>query len=265
MPHSCERTLTCDGVSIAYEVTGSGHPVVLVHGLGDDRSLFEPLIARLSEQYRCISLDLRGHGQSGSSADYNPLGLHRDLKAVTDALGITRPFLIGHSLGGVAVTCYAASHGALAVINIDQALEWSSLAALVRPHEAAIMGGQGPAFLMRVIEGIGAGPLNDALRARLQSTRAQLANAVVCGVWQPLFQHDDDQNAQLTAAAVRGIDRPYLALHGAAVTDEYASWLRQHVASADLEVWPAAGHFPHLVEPERFLQRAQAFFDDAST
>ena len=59
------RARTTDGVDIAYRVEGSGPPLVLVHGLGDDQRVYQPLVERLGGHNTCISLDLRGHGSNG--------------------------------------------------------------------------------------------------------------------------------------------------------------------------------------------------------
>ena len=56
-----------------------------------------------------------------------------------------------------------------------------------------------------------------------------------------------------------GITVPYLSLHGDDPGDDYASWLTSHCANATIEVWPDHGHYPHLVDQQRFLDRIDAF------
>jgi len=56
---------TFDGTAtLAVEVDGSGPPVLLVHGITDNRSLFAPLVERLAPRHTVVRFDLRGHGES---------------------------------------------------------------------------------------------------------------------------------------------------------------------------------------------------------
>jgi pimeloyl-ACP methyl ester carboxylesterase len=58
--------------AIAYDRTGSGPPMVFVHGLAyDRRRIWKPAIERLSDAYTCINLDLPGHGESLEAETYD--------------------------------------------------------------------------------------------------------------------------------------------------------------------------------------------------
>lgn len=52
---------------------------------------------------------------------------------------------------------------------------------------------------------------------------------------------------------------PYLSIHGVDPGAEYAHWLADLIPGALVEVWPDLGHYPHLVEPARFVSRLAAF------
>ena len=253
--------LTDDQVEIAFEIHGTGVPVVFVHGLGDDRTLFRSLINGLVDTYRCILLDLRGHGASGNSSDNDPFELHRDIAAVTKQLRIMQPILVGHSLGALAVSTYAARHDALAVVNLDQCLEWSPLTAMVMPYASEVARGEGSRILCKMLEQLGVEALDSDLRFRLRQTRSKLDEAVVRGVWKPLFEREPAMNNALVATALAGLDVPYLSLHGAEVEPDYVDWLRGIVPNAQIEVWPSAGHFLHLADETRFVGRLREFFD----
>ncbi len=66
------RCTTDDDVEISYDRTGEGAPIVFVHGLTDRRSDWLPVIERLAPNFTCITLDLRGHGESGDAARLGP-------------------------------------------------------------------------------------------------------------------------------------------------------------------------------------------------
>ncbi len=94
------------GVRLAADVSGpeDGKPVVFLHGGGQTRGSWGKALSAVAQRgYRGISLDLRGHGESGWSPD-GDYGIERyaeDVGAVVGALG-KPPILVGASLGGLA-------------------------------------------------------------------------------------------------------------------------------------------------------------------
>ena len=59
----------------------------------------------------------------------------------------------------------------------------------------------------------------------------------------------------------RAIRCPYLAIHGIDPGPTYAAWLAGLVPSAVVEVWDGVGHYPQLVDPDRFVSRVETFWD----
>jgi len=123
------QTVNVLGVSHAYELTPPRQApcvLVFVHGWLLSREYWRPLICQLSEDYQCLSYDLRGFGESGAgidpnnssrsllsseplsadaqgedaSASYTPAAYARDLIALLENLDIENAWVIGHSLGG---------------------------------------------------------------------------------------------------------------------------------------------------------------------
>lgn len=91
-----------------FTVTGSGPDLILIHGIGATRQVWDGVIARLSPHFRCIAWDLPGHGVSDIPA--RPLSLDdlvEDLAALQEHLGIASAHLAGHSLGGMIGPAYA--------------------------------------------------------------------------------------------------------------------------------------------------------------
>src|SRR5438093_3374831 len=91
-----------DGWRIAYDDTGGGGPpIILIHGLLMDRTMFDPQVEALRERYRLITPDLRGHGESEHRAEeYTQWDLMEDHIALLDELGIDRAVWGGVSQGG---------------------------------------------------------------------------------------------------------------------------------------------------------------------
>ncbi len=110
---------------------GAGTPVLLVHGFGHNRVVWEKLVRALPAGLRPISVDLRGHADSPwSPAGEYDLGCYAaDLEALTIALGLDRLHVIAHSLGGSIATLFAARTSAriasLTLVDTGPALESS--------------------------------------------------------------------------------------------------------------------------------------------
>jgi 3-oxoadipate enol-lactonase len=96
------------GIEMAYDDEGGGPPVVLLHGYPFNRSIWREQVAGLSANYRIITPDLRGHGET-TVGDTTPTmaEMARDVAALLDELGIERVTLCGLSMGGyVALAFY---------------------------------------------------------------------------------------------------------------------------------------------------------------
>jgi proline iminopeptidase len=88
--------------------------VLLVHGGPGvwDHSYFKPDFAPLAEQAQVVYLDLRGHGRSdwGDAAAWSLEACVDDVRGFCDTVGIARPIVLGHSMGGPIVLLYGARH-----------------------------------------------------------------------------------------------------------------------------------------------------------
>src|SRR5262245_10198695 len=115
--------LVREGVVLAYDDAGSGDPPFLfVHGVACDRSYFAPQVAYFRPGHRTVSVDLRGHGESDSpDQEYTMTGFAADLSWLCEQLNVTRPVVVGHSMGGVVALVLAAHYPDLpaAVIMVD--------------------------------------------------------------------------------------------------------------------------------------------------
>lgn len=88
--------------------------VVLVHGGPGsyDHSYLKPAHARLADHAQVVYVDLRGHGRSdwGDAARWSFEACADDVRALCDALGVERPVVLGHSMGGPVALLYGARH-----------------------------------------------------------------------------------------------------------------------------------------------------------
>lgn len=95
-----EQITSRDGTRIGYERTGSGSPLVLVHGGTADRTRWAPVLPALAEHFTVYAIDRRGRGLSGDADTYALEREFEDVTAVADAIGGPVD-LLGHSFGGV--------------------------------------------------------------------------------------------------------------------------------------------------------------------
>lgn len=92
-----------NGVTLSYQVEGSGEPLVLIHGWALSRREWDGQVEALAEHYTVIRYDRRGFGESTGTPDLT--ADPADLKALLEALGHSRAHLLGHSQGAyVALT-----------------------------------------------------------------------------------------------------------------------------------------------------------------
>src|SRR5215218_8516885 len=77
--------------------TGSGPPIVLIHGIGLDREVWDPLVPLLAHEHEVIAVDLPGFGASAPLAGAPSV---EALAAAVEELGLERPHVAGNSLGG---------------------------------------------------------------------------------------------------------------------------------------------------------------------
>ena len=98
------RVTTASGSAIGYTEQGGGNrtPLVLLHGVGSDKSVWHPQLDHFAGERRTIAFDYPGYGESDAAAD----GTSRDdyaaaILGAMDALGIIQAHLCGLSLGGV--------------------------------------------------------------------------------------------------------------------------------------------------------------------
>ncbi|WP_424537103.1 alpha/beta fold hydrolase [Sphaerisporangium viridialbum] len=116
-------------VTVAYERRGSGEPVVLLHGLGQERKAWDAVAPLLATEHEVIAVDLPGFGQSPDLPPDVPHDLSSvvaELGAVFTALGLERPHVVGHSLGGLIALRLAQAELARSVTALAPAGFWNT-------------------------------------------------------------------------------------------------------------------------------------------
>ncbi len=117
-----------NGIRLHYTRTGGvGRPIVFAHGITDNGRCYTRLAKALEAYYDCVMVDARGHGKSDRpETGYSPRDHAADLAGLIAALGLEKPVIMGHSMGGGNATVLAAEYPELvsAAILEDPAWEW---------------------------------------------------------------------------------------------------------------------------------------------
>lgn len=103
------HTINTNGITLHYTRTGNTGsdarrnrpPIVLAHGFSDDGLCWSPVAQQLEADYDVIMVDARGHGRSDApESGYNATTMATDLAGVINGLGLEKPVVMGHSMGG---------------------------------------------------------------------------------------------------------------------------------------------------------------------
>jgi pimeloyl-ACP methyl ester carboxylesterase len=240
---------SADGVPIVYESRGAGDVALLfVHGWSCNREFWREQVDVFDDDYRVVTLDLGGHGASGTMRDpWRVRGLAADVVAVSDALALERIVLVGHSMGGpVSLEAAHRLHGrVLGVVAVDalQNAEFEFPTEIVdRMLEG--MRADYPGSVERMFSGMASTmqpELKDWVVAQAKQATPEVAVALMA-----------DYSAIDMAALFRGAGVPIRAIN--ATSEQYPTDVEVNRRHADFDVveMDGVGHFLQLERPDEF-------------
>ncbi|MBM3659584.1 MAG: alpha/beta hydrolase [Actinobacteria bacterium] len=243
---------------------------VVLHGFTGHAWQAEATAAVLSDRYRVIAVDQRGHGDSDRAAVYGTVPMVADLMGVLDDLGVAQCALVGHSLGGLVGTCAVGlhperfTHLVLGDIGPEPAPEG---VARIRANAAArhVFTSVDDAFAVQAELSPTADPV--ALRHRVEHNLVPVGDGTLTWKTDPALRDGsapyDNHAADELWAFLAAIDVPILILRGA-LSDILSVPIAERMLAtnprASLVTLPGAGHSiatdaPDLVavEIDRFL------------
>ncbi|MBL8952120.1 MAG: alpha/beta hydrolase [Myxococcaceae bacterium] len=103
------RTLTCAGVETATYSTGSGPALLFLHGNPDTHHAWEPVVERLRDTFTCHAADMPGYGASAPQLEVRFEEQIRWVDELIAGLGLERPHLVAHDVGGTYGLLFAAT------------------------------------------------------------------------------------------------------------------------------------------------------------
>jgi 3-oxoadipate enol-lactonase len=248
-----------DGARLYYEDTGGSGPAMLfLHGAGGNHLSWWQQVPVFAEEYRCVTLDQRGFGQSPDVAGGpGPAALATDALALLDHLEIARAAVIAQSMGGWAAVGAAVRaperFWAIVLANTVGNLTNAEIAA-VRQRLTAVAPPR-PPELWRAV-------LGEAFR-RTQPVRAFLY-AQINGLNAPLPADFRDQLGRLTTPVERyaaaGVPTLFLTSDEDGLTwPELSQKVHEHVPGSRFERVEGAGHSTYFERPDVFNSEVAAF------
>ncbi len=249
----------------ALEDTGSGTPVVMVHGIGGTLSVFEAQVQALGGTMRTIRYDLRGSGRHRAAQAMGVQDWVADLVALLDELGCARIHGVGHSLGTLVLQELAARHPArvasLALLGINRGPSEERRAAM---RERA-----------RQVASGGIGPMINTLMQAGPSAHTRANAPLTMGLLREMLLAQDPQAYAWTCEAMAAASRPQLQawdgplllVAGAddkASPPEISQALAAERPGTRIVVLPECGHWMPIERPAEVARELRAFLAAAA-
>ena len=251
-----------DGFRLYYEDTGGVGPTILfLHGAGGNHLSWWQQVPVFAEEYRCVTVDQRGFGQSPDVAGGpGPAALGSDALALLDHLGISQAALVAQSMGGWAAVGAAVQaperFWAIVLANTVGNLSNAELAALRQKLAAASP--PRPPVLWHAALG--------ATFRKTQPMRSFLY-AEIAGLNAPLPSEFREQLGRLTTPvdryAAAGVPTFFLTSdEDGLIWPELSQKVHEHVPGSRFERVEGAGHSTYFERPDVFNREVGAFLKE---
>jgi pimeloyl-ACP methyl ester carboxylesterase len=264
---------------VAYRCAGEGPAIVLVHGITSTSATWERVMPYLATQYTVIAPDLIGHGRSAKPRGDYSLGAYasgvRDLMV---ALGQESATFVGHSLGGgiVMQLAYQFPERCERLVLVDSGGLGKEVNLLLRaatlPMSEVVLPLLASTRLLDAGRSVGRFLGRFGLHAgtdiaELARGHASLEDPGARAAFVHTLRTIVDPMGQRVSATDRlylAENIPFLLVWGARdpiIPVEHGLAAHELVPSSRLELFEEAGHFPHLDEPQRFLDVLLEFIE----
>jgi 3-oxoadipate enol-lactonase len=234
------------------EESGGGprSPILFLHGVGSDKSVWRPHLAHFGQSRRAVAMDYPGYGESELIAGATRDDFAKAALAALDTLGIDRAHICGLSLGGViAMAMHALAPERCVSLTLADtfAIHPDGEGIFNRSIEASRTLGMRALAEARVDALIGS-EAGDDLRLEVVETMSRIDPAAYAMGAEAVWLADQKERA-------KGIDVPTLVVVGSddrITPPELSASLAELIEGSVLEVIPGAGHLANIEKPEQF-------------
>jgi len=241
-----------DGVQVFYEAAGAGSAVLLSHGYGATSQMWKGQVDALKDEYRVITWDMRGHGQTDSPDDpavYSEAATVDDMAAILREEGVTQAVIGGLSLGGYMSLAFYLKHPEMvrALMLFDTGPGYRNPQARQAWNETAET--RAKAFEERGLAAAGGGAEVRVSQHRSAAGLAKAARGMLAQFDARVIESLADIKAP-TLVLVGAKDQPFLA-----ATD----YMTARIPNATKVVIEDAGHAANIHQPAAFNQAVTDF------
>ena len=258
-----DTLVTVYGAKIHYAEAGNGNPVILIHGLADDATVWDSVIPALSARFRVIALDQIGFGRSDKPLlNYRVSTFVDFLDGFLTELKIERASLVGNSFGGWVAAAFALAHPArVDRLVLCDAVGYAALAQAMDPRALS-------ALRLASREDIQyLGPLTFHDKRFYQDVDLAFKQRVTAGdgytvgrLLDSMIRGDDTLDNRLNV-----INRPTLILWGRddkLIPLTFGERFHQEITNSRLQIIDNCGHMPQVECPDQFVTAVLQFFND---
>ncbi len=245
-----------DGLSIVCEIRGEGDTaLVFLHGWCGDHEYWKHQADVFSADYRVVTLDQAGHGESGKDRKrWSAGGLASDVEAVAKELGLKRVILIGHSMGGPIALLAAkrmtdivvAVVGVDTLQNPDVKMPEETKKAFLEGWEADFKGS-----MRRTLPGLMHEKIDPELKKWLLTRAEEQDPKMAVGLLRDLMDLDTATLLKEAKKPVRCINSggpfPFFTPTAVEINKKYADY--------SAVIINGVGHYPMLEKPAEFNQK----------
>jgi pimeloyl-ACP methyl ester carboxylesterase len=248
---------TVDGIPIHSSITGNGpQTVILVHGWTCDSSSWDFQVPALSKKYRVITLDLPGHGKSGSPKDgkFSVELFARAIEAVRSEAKAEKTVLVGHSMGTPVIINYARLYPqhVAALVFVDGTVNMS-----FKPPAGFTDQFAGPDGLKNreaMIRNMFSPATTPEVQKQILSTMLSAPEATAVGAMKAMFDPvawKDDVFA-----------KPALGFYPSPARNADREYMKVHYPNLEFQEINGVGHFLMMEKPEEFNRLLLQFLDN---
>jgi 3-oxoadipate enol-lactonase/4-carboxymuconolactone decarboxylase len=261
-------TIHANGIEVFYDLAGpEGAPIVVFsNSIGTTLEMWDAQARALSDRYRCLRYDTRGHGRSEVVDRLISIDdLADDLAGLVEALGIEKAHVVGLSLGGMTAQAFALRHAARV-----KSLTLMATASYLGPPEAW-------AERAATVRAKGMGTIADAVLARWFSPFFAAEAPDIVARWGERFLAIDPRGYAVCCAAIEHMDlrpaigairTPTLIIAGAddpATPVTMMEEIRSRIPDSELIVLPRAAHLLAIERADIVNAHLAAFLDRHET
>jgi pimeloyl-ACP methyl ester carboxylesterase len=262
---------------VTYRATGSGDVTLLfVHGYGCSLLDWDAQVSALSDEFRCIAIDLPGHGASPLPGRPGMAPLAEAINVVKDRAAGRRVVLVGHSLGTrLVIDAVLAEGDKVAGLVLIDGRYYDGTRDGIERRMTALIDEQGfPAFIQRNFAGMFTENADPTLKARVLAQAARLDADFGRALFLDAVLSDPVRGPETLGR----LDVPVLLLQSTDIDDQrrlislrpgasarYMRAVSEWVPGAEVEVVPGVGHFTMIEAADAVNDRIRSFARKVST